>query len=194
MVSDDLSYNEKYSVIPSTIRWSKRAGFAYMIRNVRMFAVLCIIALVSLSCVIFSLDLTNETPVQLLPEVGDDPTETPILQDVKVPDPLEHPQAGDCPDGDATYGLIANHHFWTPTGFGDWVWQAFGHVTVSLNEDGQIMENTAQIIPGSQSREFITEGTHCVFEAPAEVFVKVYGSCVKGVQSLEISEDWQMGT
>ena len=67
-------------------------------------------------------------------------------------------------------------------------------MSVVLDENGQVVDNTPQIIPGSQSGEFTTEGTHCVFEAPAEVFVNVYGSCSEGVLSLEISEDWQMGT
>ena len=117
-----------------------------------------------------------------------------MLQGGEEPEPLEPPQAGACPGGPATYGLIASHHFWTPTGFGDWVWQALGYVSVLMDENGQVVDNTPQIIPGSQSGEFTTESTHCVFEAPAEVFVNVYGSCSEGVLNLEISEDWQMGT
>jgi len=44
-----------------------------------------------------------------------------MLQGDEAPEPLEPPQGGAYPDGAATYGLQANHHFWTPTGFGDWV-------------------------------------------------------------------------
>ena len=35
---------------------------------------------------------------------------------------------------------------------------------------------------------------HYAFEAPAEVIITVDGSCAEGVLSLEIGEDWKMGT
>jgi hypothetical protein len=114
-----------------------------------------------------------------------------VVEETQPPEPPE-PQA--CPDGAATFGLQADHHFWTPTGMGDWVWEASGYLQVVLDADGQVADNSAQIIPGSQSGEFTTESTHCVFTAPAEVTVNVHGSCVDGVLDLQIWEGWQMGT
>ena len=77
---------------------------------------------------------------------------------------------------------------------GKWVWQAQGSLQVLLDENGVVANTTAQIIPGSQSGQFSSGRNACSFEAPAEVIINVDGACAAGVLSLEIWEDWQMGT
>lgn len=48
--------------------------------------------------------------------------------------------------------------------------------------------------PGSQNGEFAAEGSACTFEAPSDIYTSVSGTCSNGVLTLEIFEDWQMGT
>ncbi len=134
----------------------------------------------------------SPTPTVDLPEATPTSTSPPPSQGMEVTEPPTEPDA--CPDGPAVFGLQANHHFWTDTGMGDWVWDASGYLQVRLDEDGQVSDNTAQIIPGSQSGAFSDGENSCTFEAPAEVHINVHGSCVGSVLSLEIWEDWQMGT
>ena len=109
-----------------------------------------------------------------------------------TPPPDEPPQAA-CPEGPAEFGLQANHHFWTSTGFGDWVWKASGYLQVKLDASGKVLETGPQVIAGSQSGQFSSQRSSCSFEAPAEVIINLDGGCAEGVISLEIWEDWQMG-
>jgi hypothetical protein len=134
------------------------------------------------------------TPSADLPETASTETPVPFPQGVEETEPVTSPEPDVCPEGPASYGLQANHHFWTSTGMGDWVWQAAGHLQVILDERGRVTNTAAQTIPGSQSGEFSSGKNHCSFEAPAEVNITVDGSCVQGRLSLEIWEDWQMGT
>ena len=138
---------------------------------------------------------TNQAP-EITAEIVATPTHTPIPQPVETepPEPPEPPEEQGCPDGPAIFGLQANHHFWTPTGMGDWVWEASGYLQVVLDENGQVSDTSPQVIPGSQSGEFASESTHCTFTAPAEVNINIHGACVDGVLQLEIWESWSMGT
>ena len=108
--------------------------------------------------------------------------------------PPDEPPRAACPDGPAEYGLQANHHFWTPSGLGDWVWEAAGYLQVKLDASGKVVETGPQIISGSQSGAFSSGKSSCSFEAPAKVIITIGGECSEGVVSLEIWEDWQMGT
>jgi len=121
-------------------------------------------------------------------------TPTPLLQGGDASEWIEPPQPDACPDGPANFDLLANHHFWTDTGMGDWVWQAQGSLQVVLDENGVVTNTATQVIPGSQSGQFSSGQNACSFEAPAEVILTVEGACAGGVLSLEIWEDWQMGT
>jgi hypothetical protein len=119
-------------------------------------------------------------------------TAIPAMGQSTLP-PDEPPQAA-CPEGPAEFGLQANHHFWTPTAMGDWVWQAAGYLQVRLDADGKVVGAGPQTISGSQSGSFSSGRSSCSFEAPAEVIITLDGECAQGVVSLEIWEDWQMGT
>ena len=99
-----------------------------------------------------------------------------------------------CPSEATTYELHANHLFWTDTGMGDWTWEADGGVLIVVDESGQVAGDPTSAFPGSQYGEFVTESTACKFNAPAEVYTSVSGTCSNGVLTLEIWEDWQMGT
>jgi hypothetical protein len=123
------------------------------------------------------------------------PTPTPaVIPQMGNPTlpPDEPPQAA-CPQGPAEFGLRANHHFRTPSGVGDWVWEASGYLQVKLDAGGKVTETGPQTIPGSQSGSFSSGKSSCSFEAPAEVIITIDGGCAEGVVSLEIWEDWQMG-
>ena len=122
------------------------------------------------------------------------PTATIVAQMGGPTTPPDEPPQAACPEGPEEFGLQANHHFWTSTGMGDWVWKAAGYLQVKLDASGKVMETGPQIIPGSQSGKFSSGKTSCSFEAPAEVIINLDGGCTEGVVSLEIWEDWQMGT
>ncbi len=129
-----------------------------------------------------------------LPDPSPTPTPTPIISGDPGPDEEPPPLGDACPEGAANFGLQANHNFWTPTGMGDWVWQAAGLLSVALDDQGAVSNTGPQIIPGSQSGAFSQGSTSCSFEAPAEVFITISGVCSESVLRLEICEDWQMGT
>lgn len=99
-----------------------------------------------------------------------------------------------CPSEDTTFELYANHHFWTDTGMGDWTWEAAGTVVIVVDASGKVAGHPESAYPGSQYGEFASESTACEFEAPAEIYTSVSGTCRDGVLTLEIFEDWQMGT
>jgi hypothetical protein len=134
------------------------------------------------------------TPSADLPGIAPTETPVPLPQGVEETEPVTSPQPGACPQGRASYGLQANHHFWTSTGMGDWVWQAAGSLQFILDEHGRVTNKAAQTIAGSQSGEFSSGNNRCSFEAPAMVNITVDGACTQGRLSLEIWEDWQMGT
>ena len=137
---------------------------------------------------------TVTPPGAQLPELATatpTPVVVPQMGNPTAP-PDEPPQAA-CPQGPAEFGLQANHHFWTPTGMGDWVWKASGYLQVILDASGKVAETGPQTIPGSQSGSFSRGKVSCTFEAPAEVIITLDGGCAEGVVSLEIWEDWQMG-
>ena len=137
----------------------------------------------------------QDTPSPATPVLIASETPTALPQGTVATDLPPSPQpAAACPDGPTTYGLQASHHFWTPTGMGDWTWQASGYLQVVLDEQSQVANTGTQTIPGSQSGAFSSGKNSCSFEAPAEVIITLDGSCSQGVISLEIWEDWQMGT
>jgi hypothetical protein len=136
----------------------------------------------------------NETPPASQPELTLTATPTslpPVMVETQPPIP---PETDACPDSPVTFGLQADHDFMTPTDMGDWVWQASGLLQVDLNAQGKVTNTGPQIIPGSQSGQFSSGENSCSFEAPAEVVITITGSCAQSVLSLEIWEDWQMGT
>ena len=77
---------------------------------------------------------------------------------------------------------------------GDWVWQATGTLQVVLDGEGEVTNTTPQLIPGSQFGAFTADDNTCSFEAPAEVNISITGSCSESILSLNIWEDWAMGT
>ena len=112
-----------------------------------------------------------------------------------VAPPTDPPDELACPDGPASYMLVADYYFWTDTGMGDWVWQAAGTVQVVLGETGEVINNAAQTMgSGSQSGQFSADGNTCSFEAPAEVVSTVAGHCRDGVLELQIMDEWVSGT
>lgn len=135
----------------------------------------------------------EDTPGDL-PEVGATRTSRPVPQGEPATEAPPTSEVGACPQDATTFGLQANHHFWTSTGMGDWVWQASGGLQVSLDESGVVSNTGPQTILGMQSGTFSRGDNACSFEAPAEVFITIQGSCAQSVLSLEIWEDWQMGT
>ena len=137
---------------------------------------------------------TEDTPTPIAPEVTATNTPTALPQGIIETEPPLPPLPAACPDGPATYGLQAKHDFWTPTGRGDWTWQASGYLQVTLDGQGHVTNTGPQTITGSQSGAFSSAENSCSFEAPAEVVITIDGSCSQGVISLEIWEDWQMGT
>ncbi len=147
-----------------------------------------------LSCSLFEGGDGEPGPGENQPDQIPTATPTPVLQGEAEPEPDPPPIPDACPDGPASFGLRADHNFWTPTGMGDWVWQASGLLSVHLDDNGQVTNTSSQIIPGSQSGAFSEGTTSCSFEAPAEVIITLAGSCEESVLTLEIWEDWQMGT
>lgn len=160
------------------------------------FAPIAASMLLVLACGIFGGQGENleETQPAVQPELTSTATPTPAQPVVVETEPSDPPEADACPVGAATYGLQANHHFWTPTEMGDWVWQATGLLQVDLDEQGKVTNTGTQIIPGTQSGQFSSGENSCSFEAPAEVIITITGACAESVLSLEIWEDWQMGT
>lgn len=156
---------------------------------------LAAVMLLILACSLFAGGTqTQENPTEELPELTATRTPSPVPQGEPPTEALPTPEGDACPQEATTYGLQANHHFWTSTGMGDWVWQASGGVLVSLDESGVVTNTGPQTIMGTQSGTFSRGDNTCSFEAPAEVFITVQGSCSQSVLSLEIWEDWQMGT
>jgi hypothetical protein len=142
-----------------------------------------------------SVESINPTPTTVPPEATATAAPTVIPQGIVETEPPEPPEPGGvCPDGPATYGLQASHNFWTPTGMGDWTWQASGFLQVALDAQGRVTNTGPQTITGSQSGAFSDGENSCSFEAPAEVIITIDGGCAQGVINLEIWEDWQMGT
>ena len=99
-----------------------------------------------------------------------------------------------CPSEDTTFDLRADHHFWTDTGMGDWTWEASGTVVIVVDASGKVAGFPESAYPGRQYGEFVAEGSACSFEAPAVIYTSITGTCSKGVLTLELFEDWQMGT
>lgn len=160
---------------------------------------LCLIAVAMLLVLACSLVAGTPAPATDTPPAGQmqaTPTRTafPPSSGDTATDVPPTPQVDACPQGPATFSLMANHHFWTSTGMGDWVWQANGSVLVSLDGAGVVTNTGPQSFPGTQSGTFSSESNTCSFEAPAEVILTLEGSCSQSVLSLEIWEDWQMGT
>jgi hypothetical protein len=89
---------------------------------------------------------------------------------------------------------MAVHDFWTNTGFGEWHWEASGGVLIFVDGPDLVGDEAGSVFPGIQYGEFSSGDDHCTFEAPAEVNAAVTGSCDNGVLTLEVTEDWQMGT
>jgi len=142
-----------------------------------------------------AVESVQATPTTVPPESTATPTPTIIPQGIVETEPPHPPEPqGACPDGATTYGLQANHNFWTPTGMGDWTWQASGYLQVGLDAQGRVTNTGPQSIAGSQSGAFTDGENSCSFEAPAEVIITIDGGCEQGSISLEIWEDWQMGT
>lgn len=171
----------------------------YFIRNRagRQFALIGIGILLILACSAVGgiVESGEETPTAVAPGLNATETPTVIPQGIVETEPPLPPEPEvACPDRPVTYGLQANHNFWTPTDMGDWTWQASGYLQVALDEQGRVTNTGTQIIPGSQSGAFSSGENSCSFEAPAEVIITIDGSCTQGVISLEIWEDWQMGT
>lgn len=171
----------------------------YFIRNRtgRQFAIIAIGVLLILACnaVGGTVETVKATPTTVTHEATVTATVTVIPQGIVETEPPQPPEPeGVCPDVATTYGLQANHNFWTPTGMGDWTWQASGVLQVSLDDQGRVTNTGTQTISGSQSGSFSSGKNSCTFEAPAEVIITIDGSCSQGVISLEIWEDWQMGT
>jgi hypothetical protein len=167
-----------------------------MNRTVRRLALIsfCMLLILACNAVEGVGEMGRTTPSAGPPETVPTETSAPLPQGVEETKPVTSPQPGACPEGPASYGLQANHHFWTSTGMGDWVWQATGSLQVVLDEGGRVTNTAAQTISGSQSGEFSSGRNHCSFEAPAKVLITIDGSCTQGKLSLEIWEDWQMGT
>ena len=166
-------------------------------RTGRQFAIIGIGVLLILACnaVGGTVESVKATPTTVPPEATATATPTVIPQGIVETEPPQPPEPeGVCPDGATTYGLQANHNFWTPTGMGDWTWQASGILQLSLDDLGRVANTGAQTITGSQSGAFSSGENSCSFEAPADVIITIDGSCSDGVISLEIWEDWQMGT
>jgi hypothetical protein len=165
-------------------------------KNSKQLALITSSMLLLLACGLFGGrgESASETPPTVQPELTPTATPTslpPVIVETEPPIP---PEADACPDRPVTYGLQANHHFLTPTEMGDWVWQAAGLLQVDLDAQGKVSSTGTQIIPGSQSGQFSSGENSCSFEAPAEVVITLIGACVDSVLSLEIWEDWQMGT
>ena len=159
-------------------------------------AVMALSMLLVLACGFFEGpgESESETPPAVLPEITPSATPTPPPPGAVETEPPPTIEGAACPDGPTTFGLRANHHFWTSTGMGDWVWQATGLLQVDLDAQGKVTNTSTQILPGSQSGAFSSGGNNCSFEAPAEVVITIDGACAQGVLSLEIWEDWHMGT
>ena len=142
-----------------------------------------------------TVETVKATPTTVPPEATATATPTVIPQGIVETEPPQPPEPeGVCPDEATTYGLQANHNFWTPTGMGDWTWQASGYLQVALDAQGRVTNTGPQSITGSQSGAFSDGKNSCSFEAPAEVIITIDGACEQGLVSLEIWEDWQMGT
>ncbi len=129
------------------------------------------------------------------------PPEDPPPPDDEEPDPSEE-EEGDtdpsdplvCPVEVTTYELTAFHNFWTDTGMGLWNWEATGGLIFYI-EGAEIVGGPAEgTFTGSQYGAFSDGESQCSFEAPATIQVSVFGTCQDGVITLDITEDWQMGT
>ena len=77
---------------------------------------------------------------------------------------------------------------------GDWNREAAGTVVIVVDAAGKVAGFPTSVYPGRQYGEFASEGTACQFEAPAEIYTSVSGTCSDGILTLELFEDWQMGT
>jgi hypothetical protein len=148
-----------------------------------------------------SMEGGEQVVIDTVPETEVPPTDTPEPTEPagSLTEDLEggagtRTELMSCPKVDTNFELFANHYFWTDTGMGDWVWEASGSVAIVVEASGKVAGDPISAYSGSQHGEFVTESTACKFEAPAEIYTSVSGTCSNGVLTLEIFEDWQMGT
>ncbi len=132
-------------------------------------------------------DLPPDDPPE--PPDEDEPAEPEEEGDTDPSDPLV------CPVEVTTYELTASHAFWTDTGMGLWNWEASGGGVILYIEGPEIVGGPAEgTFTGRQYGAFADGENQCSFEAPATIQVSVFGTCQDGVVTLNITEDWQMGT
>lgn len=143
-----------------------------------------------------STPIPTNTPEPIEPTMPAAPTAT---VDMGVNDDSQEEEAGkqkssntSCPQ-DALGFLMINHDFQVNTGFGPWQWEAAGRQDLYFDETGQVSVDASQSVPGMISGELASEKNRCIFEAAAEVFVSVEGSCKGGVVTLTIWENWVTG-
>lgn len=172
------------------MRFSKvRLGWQETTRSVLVLALL----LALLAC---SGPAETEPPAEAIPasSATQTATPTPTPGAAIAPEQTEPPITDLCPTDTTTFELAASHTFWTETGMGKWNWEAFGAIPVVVTAGGAVGEGSQGIIMGQQFGTFSSGRNTCSFEAPAEVHISAGGTCQNSVLTLEITEDWQMGT
>jgi hypothetical protein len=138
----------------------------------------------------------TETPADLNPAspATKTATPTPTPAAAGAPEQTEPPETDLCPTDTTTFELAASHVFWTETGMGKWNWEAFGSIPVIVTASGAVGEGSQGIAMGQQFGTFSSGRNTCTFTAPAEVQISASGVCQDSVLTLEITENWQMGT
>jgi hypothetical protein len=109
-------------------------------------------------------------------------------------EPTLAPPESNCPDEPTVFPLQAIHHFWVNTPYGKWQWEANGTLPLIVDETGNVSSEPGEFITGRQFGTFQSGDNSCTFTAPASVIATVSGVCIDSLVTLDITEDWQMGT
>jgi hypothetical protein len=172
-----------------------------LITNKKKILTIIVLAGLFLTVAACSPDVAEDEGSDTIVETEVSPTEVPEPTDQTGGEPEQEVEGLEaskdqiaCPSEDTNFELYASHDFWTDTGMGDWIWEAAGTVVIVVDASGNVAGFPTSAYPGRQYGEFVSEGSACTFEAPAEIYTSVSGTCSNGVLTLELFEDWQMGT